>query len=97
FFNETTIRSIYLYIPYFENIIHFLNKIEDINRITSIIIYNSPMEETYTDRFYILYFSKSIRIINKCCGQIKKDYFLVSEIGYFESLHHNSCLNRKIS
>lgn len=96
-FHDSSLRSIYLYMPYFKDIIYCLDSFENINRLTSIVVYNSPKEELLDIKFYVLYFSKSKSITNKHCGNIKSDYFMVSDIGYFESLHYNSCLNRKLS
>ena len=69
--------------------------------IFTITVFNSPEEITsYNSEggaFGQIYCLKDFVFSEKSCGNILPDFFTINTKTYTESLHHNSCLNRKIS
>lgn len=60
-------------------------------------IYDAPLEfdkDNYPEGFL---FTSQKMIFDKVCGNISHFYFMINPHLFTESLHHNSCLNRKIS
>ncbi|TPG42301.1 grasp-with-spasm system SPASM domain peptide maturase [Flavobacterium pectinovorum] len=99
---KSRIVSIDFIIPYHEKF-----KLEELNillsensRIHSIIIFNSPYDKSFEplrqQMGYIMLTARNI-INEKNCGIIKDEYFYSNIKLFSESLHHNTCLNRKIS
>jgi len=76
-----------------------LNLFRNFQRILEVTFFNTP--EVIINEFEGKYIPKvhfrSENITHQNCGNIKKSYFSTSLDNYIESLHHNSCLNRKIS
>lgn len=100
YFEYTQIKTINLHIKYSEVL-----KKEDIvelsknqARISSIIIYESPFEESFkTDWLTNISFLKTTGILSEMCGLIHPNYFACNLPHFTESQHYNTCLNRKIS
>lgn len=80
-----------------ENSVDWYSIIKENPRIHFVDIFNSESEKVIQiDALRtVTYFEKEFT--NLCCGVINKKYFSVNIPNYTESLHHNSCLNRKIS
>jgi SPASM domain peptide maturase of grasp-with-spasm system len=80
-----------------QNYIHLL--IEN-PRIHKVVIYNSAtnkfLNPVRKGKGFIIYSTKNI-MNSKSCGLISDSYFSINIKTFTESLHHNSCLNRKIS
>jgi SPASM domain peptide maturase of grasp-with-spasm system len=99
---KSRIVSIDFIIPHNEFlVIEDLNSLlSDNSRIHSIIIYNSHNNKSYnsiTQKMgYIMEVKRNI-LNEKHCGIINQEYFYSNIQLFTESLHHNSCLNRKIS
>lgn len=74
------------------------SKLVQLNRISHIQIYNSPSNEIvkFSDNKYIIY-SKQFVAAKNSCGIIDYSYFTLNKNLYLESLHHNSCLHKKIA
>ena len=71
-------------------------------RIHAVILYNAPYEKKYeplSPSNKMGYFIRTKRqILNeKSCGIINEEYFYSNIKLFTESLHHNTCLNRKIA
>lgn len=67
--------------------------------IVRINIYNFTENYKYFDEEYLIkidYFIKTINNTNEC-GFVNLEKFNTTMYSYSEALHHNSCLNRKIS
>jgi len=98
------ISSVEIIIGYnelFNNSIEAIEKIIDNHkRISIYTIYSSPNKEHYhlgAGRFgHVFYTTDSINS-EKCCGKIDPCFFTINFKTFTESLHFNSCLNRKIS
>lgn len=73
-------------------------KILQFNRIFYLQVYNSPGDETVmvSENKYIIYSSQPVPSKHSC-GIIDTNYFTLNKHLYLESLHHNSCLHKKIS
>jgi SPASM domain peptide maturase of grasp-with-spasm system len=69
------------------------------NRIDQIIIHSAPydkiIKELVNDKFNLIYTTQSIINCDNC-GIIEPSYFQIHPDILFESILHNSCLNRKI-
>ncbi len=68
-------------------------------RLSSITIFNSPSEFTYEEIFdgTVSVFLTPNKFQTNSCGVVSKDFFVANIKSYTESLHHNSCLNQKIT
>lgn len=66
-------------------------------RLTKLIIYNSDKEDISIFRDIDVIYTTQSSISVKNCGLVMEKYFTLNMRHYTESLHHNSCLNRKIS
>lgn len=78
------------------NLAHLISKYVFID---AVICYNSCHERVSNlvdPAFQVLMFSRQIISLN-CCGIVSPSYFALNSTAYLESIHHNSCLNRKIS
>ena len=99
--SEMIISSVGIVIKYTElDQKYLLEIVEKYNRISYLIIFDSPKNELVpskkaTGMGYLLYTRD--KISNKSCGIINDDYFVVNIKTFTESLHHNSCLHKKIS
>ncbi len=98
--NETFVEQINIYIPsnslktvFIENIIL------EYPRIKFFTVYNSKKEKSIDllkGQSTLIY--KKTKIDSKLhCGNITKDFFVINQLLYAESLNHNSCLHKKIS
>lgn len=69
--------------------------------IFTITVFNSPEEIKFynnkNDVFGQIFYLKNFVLSEKSCGNIIPDFFTINIKTYTESLHHNSCLNRKVS
>jgi SPASM domain peptide maturase of grasp-with-spasm system len=97
-FIGTNISSISIYsLQEFVNPENTIKKIND-PRLKSLFLLESAssrIEYTDTGKF-VIYSTEKFDMI-KGCGHISSDFFSLDILTYTESLHHNSCLNRKIS
>lgn len=69
-----------------------------LNRISYIQVYNSP-ENNFVkiSENKFLYYSNESVAKQKSCGIVNYNYFILNKLSYLESLHHNSCLHKKIA
>ena len=69
-------------------------------RIHSIILYNAPENQNYDpirkEMGYLSLIEKNI-LNEKHCGNISSKYFTANVKLFTESLHYNTCLNKKVS
>lgn len=94
---DSMINNIELVMPFFESHNKDLEELSKKNlRINSIILYNCEVDDTYSLKYCEVYLKKQ-HITEKHCGVISASYFVSNIESYTESLHYNSCLNRKIS
>ncbi|MFM2393433.1 MAG: hypothetical protein RLZZ546_1415 [Bacteroidota bacterium] len=82
------------------NIELFVNRIFKLNLYSKIYVYNSSEHSSFYKKFSLdtrinFYFNREFDIRN--CGFINNSILINNSSFYSESLHHNSCLNRKIS
>ncbi|GEN76402.1 hypothetical protein CHA01nite_21420 [Chryseobacterium hagamense] len=101
-FHEMIISSISIITNYNKSLNEDCLKeiLNDNYRLASVIIFNSPNEhyiESDSKDGRIIFFTVQNFIGNKCCGKISSKYFSTNIQMYTESLHHNSCLHKKIS
>lgn len=99
-FNNTGIRDVELLLPYNEifNIDVITKLYLDNPRLRKITLHNAPqqVESVYIhDEICIIYTSEVITD-ESCCGVINQWYMLPKTELFFESLHFNTCLNRKV-
>lgn len=98
---ETTIASISL-------ILHFNNEVGTLeweslcdgdSRITSLVLHSSPEPiNCNSPKFAVpITYTNKILTDEKCCGVINEGYFISYTETFTEAMHHNSCLNRKVS
>ena len=66
-------------------------------RITSIILFNAPLNKVFSHHQTNIYLVTKILNSKMHCGNIANSLFTLNIKSFTESLHHNSCLNRKIS
>ncbi|SDM08436.1 grasp-with-spasm system SPASM domain peptide maturase [Chryseobacterium taihuense] len=100
--NEMMISSVGFVFQYDEALtVEFLLRIvEENNRISYLIVFNSPENKLIpsnkpNNMGYIINVRNEIN--NRSCGIISDDYFVTNIKSFTESLHHNSCLHKKIS
>ncbi len=70
------------------------------HRITRLLIFDSPYEESYNWGDKILFsavFTKKNISSFKSCGIVNTSYFSINTTSYFEAKKHNSCLHKKIA
>ncbi|GAA4759947.1 MULTISPECIES: grasp-with-spasm system SPASM domain peptide maturase [Flavobacterium] len=99
--NNSNFRSIELVLKYSDEILSFINKIDDINfRVTQLTLHSSSPKREFED----LKASFNINLLEyelknfKHCGIVDAKYFSdVNKYKILESLNHNSCLNKKVS
>jgi len=102
-FEGKRIENIELILAYQDNYFNkdaFVDFMKRWTRISSVFLYGAPCDELaykapYDDG-YIHYITENITT-NKFCGKIYPKNFYTNISTFTESLHHNSCLNRKIS
>lgn len=99
-FEDSTVQSINLVIPYAPDIENELNKlVKRYVRIQQIIVHSSPKDKynrIFNGTVPVLYIRRDV---NSClaCGIIKTHYFATNVTNFTESKNFNSCLNRKIA
>ncbi|PIF30776.1 SPASM domain peptide maturase of grasp-with-spasm system [Flavobacterium sp. 9] len=99
---KSRVVSVDFIIPYSEEFnLDELNIILSENsRIHSIVIFNSPYDKSFKslrqNMGYLMLVTRNI-VNEKACGIINEEYFYSNIKLFSESLHHNTCLNRKIS
>ncbi len=94
--NELFLTNIGIVLPYKENVNY--TQILEINRIVYLHIYNCKSDDTVilSEDKHIVF--SSLQIFSyKNCGLINSNDFTLNKHLFFESLHHNSCLHKKIS
>lgn len=96
-FNNSTIRSISICIPYQKNITVIIKQLLIFDKVKKIIIYNSPNNNIESIDLYtkIIYLTQDIS--SKTCGFISPINFKSNILFYNDSLYNNTCLNKKIS
>lgn len=96
---ETSIKNIELILQYDTDVEDYIkNKYLTEFRLANCRFYNSAVNsvlEIIPSKLIVYHTDKKIN--RSSCGVIDKKYFTVAIPFYTESLHHNSCLNRKIS
>lgn len=100
-FNFSTIVSIEIILPFDKDIPEdsWINFCDKYKRITGLVIHSSFSDIGITSKEYAVPISYIKKIIPyaKCCGIINMEYFTSYITTFTESIHHNSCLNRKVS
>lgn len=94
--NKMFITNIGVVTPFCEKTDY--EKLVQLNRMSHIQVYNSPNNDVvkFSENKYIIY-SKQFVAAKNNCGIIDYNYFTLNKNLYLESLHHNSCLHKKIS
>jgi SPASM domain peptide maturase of grasp-with-spasm system len=90
-FEGSTIHSISIKISGFDDLEYLSNLIDKYPRVCSIEVYGTKKPASKYIKTY------SYLIHKHACGVIDIKYFSPNITNFTESLHHNSCLNRKIS
>ncbi len=78
---------------------HFIKIVERCRKISSLVLHSSPENRILVDNTTgnrVFYVKQSIDS-SKHCGIVHHSYFVKNIEHYTESLHHNTCLNRKIA
>lgn len=98
-FNDTSIRSIEVLVPYSKGI--NMKKLMELrlgySRLRKIILHSSRKNSFYDHFEFYVFFTKEIIDSKKCCGIVDPYYFISKTDFFVESKNFNSCLNRKIS
>ncbi|MGH2666106.1 grasp-with-spasm system SPASM domain peptide maturase [Flavobacterium sp.] len=98
--NETNFRSIELILKYSEEVFEFIADIDKNNfRITELTLHSSANKnkEVSKGTFNIIFIDHELKDFRNC-GIVDSKYFNnINKYKVFESLHHNSCLHKKIS
>ena len=101
FFDDSPVKTIDIVTPYYEgcNNENFARFSKRFIRLNSIIFFNSPIEDRKSElnKLTSIIFVKKNISGNHFCGIISPDFFTVNKPLLTESIHHNNCLNRKIS
>jgi SPASM domain peptide maturase of grasp-with-spasm system len=99
--SESTLESVRVYIPYtMWNGSKYDNKLFiKYPRLNTLIIYNAPENRIVDNHDGLGALCYIVESINspECCGYVSEKLMLGNLYVYTESLHHNSCLNRKLS
>ncbi len=99
-FENTSIRSVELVIPFDEGITkeYLLTELIGVyGRCRRITVHSSPFDQLITGNTHEIIYSTA-RIINEtCCGNISPYYFNSNYSSFFEAKVSNSCLNKKLS
>jgi SPASM domain peptide maturase of grasp-with-spasm system len=98
-FENTSIRSIEILIPYSKgiNISNLLKLRIENSRLRKIIIHSAKSERFYDHFEFYVFITKEIIDSKNCCGVVSPYYFISKTDFFIESKNFNSCLNRKIS
>jgi len=103
-FSNSLIHSIDIILEYqdalFNNLSTLNNLINEFPKVRTITFYNAPQNEIIINPKDGLGGIRIIKeIINNelACGLVAPDFFTINIPHYTESLHHNTCLNRKIA
>lgn len=75
----------------------FTDLLDDFKILSEIIIHSSPYNQRETNPLYSKVFTKELIESETKCGCISPTYFSPTLEHITESIHFNSCLNRKIS
>lgn len=94
--NELYLTNIGIVLPYEEKANY--TQILEINRILYLHIYNCKSDDRVilSEEKHIVFSSLPI-FSHKNCGIINSNNFTLNKYLFFESLHHNSCLHKKIA
>jgi SPASM domain peptide maturase of grasp-with-spasm system len=96
---SSRLKSIELIFPY--NALSCDNDINTFitksNRITQLLIYDSPLADNKILKGANVIFEPRNLSSELHCGRITENHFAPNLLTFTESIHHNSCLNRKIS
>jgi len=97
-FQGSSIRSIYLYVPYTKELTkkNILKLHHNFPRLKRIVIFSSPTSNFY-DEFEFEFVFTTEKIGYKSCGVVNDSYFVSGINTFSEALNHNSCLHKKIS
>jgi SPASM domain peptide maturase of grasp-with-spasm system len=99
YINWSEIKSINVFLSadIFENV-SLYQYLSNNPKIVEITIYSCSIDKLEFVNSTIINFKKAkFERNNLICGKINENYFSINIPAYTESLHHNSCLNRKIS
>lgn len=98
-FAGSVLNGIEIFSPYHdavdENFIHYLN--QTAKRIYGLVFYGcakAPFKSRDIFRFHVQFSSEDLKISS--CGKVNLKYFNTNSQKVSESLHHNSCLHKKI-
>ena len=95
---ESTIECLDFYLPPDSSVPPelLLNKKRENGRIRRFFIYSTDVVEDSSNLPFIVYITQDISKSHSC-GFVHPMYFSTNRLLFTESVHHNSCLNRKIS
>ncbi|TVQ51630.1 MAG: hypothetical protein EA362_00085, partial [Saprospirales bacterium] len=98
-FEKSSVRFIELFVPFFDKRANggFLAEIVKNNRIRVVVFYSAPESNFDQVGAAKVFWTTENYESEKMCGQVGMGYFSINPNAVFESYHHNSCLNRKIS
>ena len=95
---NTTIESVYVFVPFDVQLMEFLLSIKfDCIRINKLIIYNAPKELDIIKTDFEINLIPQKSIESNHCGNISPEYFTVNTNSYSFSSNYNNCLAYKIS
>jgi len=89
------IRGVELVVPFGEELIDFITR--GFESIVSIICYSADSTSVKAYNNYQVILTKEMFLGVEQCGVVSPSYFICNTDFFFESINHNSCLNRKIS
>jgi len=94
----SSIRSIYLFVPYSEDLTtkKLLKLHYNFPRLKRIVVFSSDQYNTYDEFEFELIFTTE-KVGYKSCGVINDSYFISGTNSFSEALKHNSCLHKKIA
>jgi SPASM domain peptide maturase of grasp-with-spasm system len=94
--NSLLISSVGFILPFSDNINY--KELIDINRVFYLQVYNSNSSETIysSDSKSFIYYSTDNLNSEKSCGIVYEAAFTLNKYSFLESLHHNSCLHKKM-
>ncbi len=94
---ELEFESLDFVLPFTNQLNDYFESSLQKENINKVILFNCGYNKVFVKKYFDLVLSSSIIPPNTNCGLIRNDLFISNIKFYTENLHHNSCLNRKIS
>lgn len=99
--NKSSLRGVTLHVKFNSDdftVDEIENKIKSMPGYLNINLFECKINYYFKDTINEVYLTTTENRLNeKSCGYITKDFFAVNIKTWSEGLHHNTCLNRKIS